>query len=68
MQATKTTVTNPSAHKDRFVRSITRGKDEKYLNVSLPIFLTRGVLSNKDYLQVYKDENNRIIMERVDLT
>ena len=54
--------------KKSFIRTVKRGKNENYLNISIPRLLAERLqLTNKDYPKIYLDETNNLIFEKLEI-
>ena len=54
--------------KNSFIRSITCGKNENHLNISILRLLAEGLqINNNDYLKIYLDETNNLVFEKLEV-
>jgi hypothetical protein len=54
--------------KKSFIRTVKRGKKENHLNISIPRVLAKRLqLNNNDYQQIYVDETNNLIFEKLEI-
>jgi hypothetical protein len=54
--------------KKSFIRTVKLGKNKNHLNISIPRLLAKRLqLNNNDYQQIYLDETNNLIFEKLDI-
>ena len=54
--------------KKSFIRTVKCGKNENYLNISIPRPLAgRLQLTHNDYLKIYLDETNNLVFEKLEV-
>jgi hypothetical protein len=59
---------NDNKTEKRYVRAVTRGKKDKYLNVSIPPEIsTRLQLSENSYVKIYVDKLNNLCFTKLDI-
>jgi hypothetical protein len=54
--------------KKSFIRTVKLGKNKNHLIISIPRLLAKRLqLNNNDYQQIYLDETNNLIFEKLDI-
>ena len=54
--------------KKSFIRTVKCDKNENHLNISIPrVLAERLQLNNNDYQQIYVDETNNLIFEKLEI-
>lgn len=59
---------NSNKPEKRYVRAITKGKKDKYLNVSIPPEISAKLeLTENSFVKIYVDKMNKLCFQKLDL-